>query len=534
MAYDLGQLTRTPQNRPIAGTAQVPNSAGGYSWVVDDWTRLNRFLILGADGPTYYASKETHALGNLEVVERCVKQDGPRTVAILRDISLSGRAPKVDPTIAALAVCVSLGDDETKRAGWLAVPDVCRTATHLFQFLNHAHQLRGWGRGLRTAIRRWYDDKPADALAYQVVKYREREGWSHRDALRVGHPKTHQALYRWIVSGELGDDVPPIVHDFVRIQAAETAGHAAAILRESPDLPRETVPNEYLTHPGVWDALLVNMPMTAMIRNLATMTRVGLIKPGSAAERTVVDRLADGDRIRKARVHPVAVLAALCTYASGQSARGSSSWTPAPRVVDALDAAFYMAFGNIVPSGARRLIALDVSGSMTVGEVAGIPGLHPRLASAAMSLTTAASGDPYQAIAFTGNGGPVRSTLHRSVTPLPLSARQRLDDVVRMTSNLPFGATDCALPMLVAMKQGWEIDLFEVYTDSETWAGSIHPAQALAQYRQQTGINARLAVVGMVSNGFTIADPNDAGMLDVVGFDTATPDLLSGFAAGRL
>ena len=73
-----------------------------------------------------------------------------------------------------------------------------------------------------------------------------------------------------------------------------------------------------------------------------------------------------------------------------------------------------------------------------------------------------------------------------------------------------------------------------VYTDSETWAGNVHPVQALRQYRRATGIAAKLVVVGMVSNGFTIADPADAGMLDVVGFDTATPRLVADFARGAL
>ena len=47
-----GQFNRriTPQSQPIPGSAQVPNSAGGYTWQVDDWTRLDRFLILGAEG----------------------------------------------------------------------------------------------------------------------------------------------------------------------------------------------------------------------------------------------------------------------------------------------------------------------------------------------------------------------------------------------------------------------------------------------------------------------------------------------------
>jgi 60 kDa SS-A/Ro ribonucleoprotein len=57
------------------------------------------------------------------------------------------------------------------------------------------------------------------------------------------------------------------------------------------------------------------------------------------------------------------------------------------------------------------------------------------------------------------------------------------------------------------------------------------PAQALREYRERAGIAARLAVVGMVADEFTIADPEDPGMLDIVGFDTATPAVVTGFAA---
>jgi 60 kDa SS-A/Ro ribonucleoprotein len=101
-------------------------------------------------------------------------------------------------------------------------------------------------------------------------------------------------------------------------------------------------------------------------------------------------------------------------------------------------------------------------------------------------------------------------------------------------SDLPFGGTDCALPMRYATATQRQIDTFVIYTDAETWAGEIHPAQALREYRRASGIDARLIVVGMVSNGFTIADPADQGMLDVVGFDTATPQLISYFARGAL
>ena len=115
------------------------------------------------------------------------------------------------------------------------------------------------------------------------------------------------------------------------------------------------------------------------------------------------------------------------------------------------------------------------------------------------------------------------------LTPLATSPRQRLDDVLRATSELQFGGTDCALPMVEALKNRWAVDAFVIYTDSETWVGNIHPVQALRDYRERMGIAAKLVVVAMASNGFSIADPDDAGMLDVVGFDAATPQLLGDF-----
>jgi 60 kDa SS-A/Ro ribonucleoprotein len=42
-------------------------------------------------------------------------------------------------------------------------------------------------------------------------------------------------------------------------------------------------------------------------------------------------------------------------------------------------------------------------------------------------------------------------------------------------------------------------------------------------------IRPRLIVVGMTSNGFTIADRDDAGTVDVVGFDSAVPSVMADF-----
>ena len=48
MSYLKRHFTRrAPQWVPIPGSGQVPNSAGGFAWAVDAWTRLHRFLVLG-------------------------------------------------------------------------------------------------------------------------------------------------------------------------------------------------------------------------------------------------------------------------------------------------------------------------------------------------------------------------------------------------------------------------------------------------------------------------------------------------------
>src|SRR5262249_26285840 len=115
--------------------------------------------------------------------------------------------------------------------------------------------------------------------------------------------------------------------------------------------------------------------------------------------------------------------------------------------------------------------------------------------------------------------------------PLPLTAKSSLPEAMKATQGA-FGRTDCSQPMLDALLRKLEVDVFVVYTDNETWAGNVHPVQALQRYRQATRIPARLIVVGLTATGYSIADPNDGGMLDVVGFDSAAPAVMSQFAAG--
>ena len=124
----------TPQSQPIPGSTQVRNSNSGYSWQVDDWTRLDRFLILGAEGGTYYIGERELVKQNHDALIRCIKQDGIRAVNRIVEISDAGRAPKNDPAIFGLALVVTHGDAQAKAHAFANLNKVCRIGTHLFHF----------------------------------------------------------------------------------------------------------------------------------------------------------------------------------------------------------------------------------------------------------------------------------------------------------------------------------------------------------------------------------------------------------------
>lgn len=541
---------RTPQRQPIPGqeARQVKNSAGGYVYDIGDWKRLERFLVLGSAGGTYYAGERTLTVQNAKAVKRCIDEDGLRVVVKTTEISDQGRAPRNDEALFVLAMCFAFGNNETRHAASASLSAVARTGMHLFQFVHFVTSMTGWNRSLRTAIAHWYNDKSPSDVAYQVVKYQSRRmeeknpatDWSHRDVLRLAHPRPrtelHSDIFRWAIHG-WGSPEEHAEAEVSQIWAFEMAKRATTeseiiSLINSYRLTREMIPTKWLNSVNVWEALLQRMPLEATIRNLGKMTAVGLLGALSDASILISGRLRDQEYLRKSRVHPLKVLVALRTYSQGHGVRGKLSWNPVGQVIDALDDAFYLSFGNVEPTGKRICLALDVSGSMG-SEIAKMP-IRCCEATAAMAMVTARSEPNYHITAFCDR-----------LVKLPVTPRQRLDDVMRMTHQANFGGTDCALPMLEAIKGKIPVDAFVIYTDNESWFSNWgHPSQALQEYRKsmrtlreyrdKTGIDARLVAVGMTATKCSIADTEDRNSMNVVGFDTAAPQLISDFVAGKI
>lgn len=496
----------------------VLNNEKGYVFALDDWKCLERFLILGTEGGTYYASEKKLTLENTQLIQKLLASDGLRFISEILDASYKGKAHKNDYALYALALAIAFGDNTTKAHAGVSLPQVARTASHLTQFLAYVTEFRGWGRALKRAVANWYEQKPIKDLSYQMTKYSNRNGWTQFDVLNAAHPKdeSKNELFRYFTKGNVPENIE-------YIQIVEKAKTASALdlsnLILEYRLPQELIPNEHRNDPIVWQALLnAGMPMTAIIRNIAAMTSYGALD--SAHTDIICNKLTDKEAINGARIHPLSVIAAMLTYKSGHGNKGNLTWKPIGRIIDALDESFYLAFDAIEPSNKRISIGLDVSGSMNGGECGGITGLTPRIASAVLCMATIRVEKRYSVHGFSDTFIDLSEHIGK---------RTALDSVIRNISNLPFAGTDCSLPIETARKSKEEYDAFIIYTDNETYAGRIHPFQSLNLYRKETGINAKLIVVGMTSTGFTIADPSDAGMLDVVGLSTGTPAAISSF-----
>ena len=512
--------TPIPQSEPL-DERQVRNQSGGYAYPVDDRVRFHRFLILGSEGGTYYQDERTLTLENAKACQRHINTFGPQAVDHIAMIARERRAPRISPLLFTLAMAASADSDATRECALDHLPDVAATASHLEEFAGYVNSMRGWGRGLRRAVSGWYTGKDASDVAYQAIKYRNRSGWTHRDLLRKAHPETERDsdlwhIFEWIARGTVPPKFESLAHIHNYLEAQECGLPRLLELITDHDLPREAIPTEMLQKDEVWAALGPKMPATAFIRNLPALTSHKAIRPMEyqwATDR--IHGMGPTER-RAALVHPFHMLTALLVYRNGRSIRGDATWEPVPQITQALDLAFDNSFSAAASTGQRVYLAVDVSGSMGAHTVGKISGFTARMAAAAVTMMVARRERNHYIKMFDTMPHDIHVAAHDSLT-----------DVMR---NTPAGgATDLAQPMLHAAKERIPVDCFIIATDGETWAGRVHPAKALQQYRDAMGIPAKAVQLAFHSTGTSVMDPADAGTLDIPGFDAALPAVLHDF-----
>ena len=494
---------------------QVKNEAGGYVFEANAWTRLERFLILGADTDTYYVGKQKLARDNAGNLLACIAEDGIRTVDVIAQVSNTGRAPKNDAAIFALALCVAKGNPTVKAHALAKLTDVCRTGTHLFAFLEECKGLGvKWGRMFKRGVTAWYL-RDATSLGFQLMKYRQRGGWSHQDALRLTHPKTEdaalKALFAALMDKTVDENLPKAYKAFMEISEAGISKSRVIDLIQSHRLPWEVVPTEMHKDRDVWAALLPNMGYTALVRNLGRLSNLGLTEVGGKTLTTVLDKLGN---VPQGRIHPIQLMIAMKRYSSGKGDKGDMTWTPCSQVTKAINDAFYLSFDKQDKCNKSVRVAIDVSGSMSMGS--GVLGFRLHEVAGCMAMAVLHAFPNSEVIGVDG-----------AIHNFDFHGR-RLDDVARILGNIQGGITNLAL--VHEYKTASTPDMTVMYSDNITWQGHhVHEAWAKAK---RANPNAKTVNVVMVPNHYSLHPQEDQTVLQVAGFDASVPSLIAAFLNG--
>jgi len=580
---------KTGQMAPRVGHEAImtKNSAGGFTYTVSDKELLERILILGTNSNTYYSNATKLTSDAIDSVKKMVDDGhGAMVIETVKDIYSSGRAPKLEPTFFVLALLTQSSMPKEVRTSALDLVASLRTFAHLYTWEGMRKTIGGkkqFGRGVRSRLLELVKSRNGKQFAYQSTKYRSRkfgnESWSIDDIIKLAHIPSReltidsQAVLLYLIKGmehvetffasqPENNDLTTVVSYLRAVEAVKTdtcTSDTAIQLIRKHNLPREVLNTKLLSDVNVWNALLfttsvgeggkvvrrVTMPITALFRNLGVMSQRGVFTDDVAE--LVADHITKESVLRGGRVHPVAVLVALNTYNLGRGIKGSLTWPVNKKISNALEEAFYVAFGTVEGTGKRVFHAVDCSGSMTAAMCA-VPNLTACQAVSCLTIEAVRREHKYAALMKErGVNIPVVQDVmlfNHTSTMVEIKPTHKLEEVQRLIQAQNFGSTDCSLPMLKAIEQykssdgkAGLYDLFVVYTDSETYFNpKIHPSEALDQYRELTKIDAKMVVVATTPTSHSIGYEGKEMKysLNIAGFDLNGPELIRNFAKGSL
>ena len=467
-----------------------------------------RFLLTGSETGVYKAgSGGALRVENNPAFLQELQSFGPPVVdQILQPGNNAGAA------LFALAAASSprYATKETNARALAALPLVAAKARDLAVFAAYAGAMRGWGRGLRTAISNWYEQQPAEALVSQILKRPGKHLRDHRAILRRAHPKAEalaqNALYQWISDGELGHLATPEVRETVLRRAhgyelVSKAESLAAVLRliEDYKLKPAMIPARWKTSPAVWEALIDHLSYRQLLRYLGALTQTGLLARGSEYSALAVARLADRRRVAAAGVHPLRIASAMRRYRLAGHAVES--------IFDALEEALHLAAEYATPRiyGKRLLVAIDGTGSMQGASVTGMPEVPAALAAVTLALSLARACDRTEVVAF-----------EQEVRPVDFGPGIRIAEALNRVGAKP-SRGDVTAPLREAAWNRSRFDAVVIVTDRLSRKSGL--AEAWKMYRESTGVPAKLALVQLSSRDLSGRDAGGTdNSLDAIAF----------------
>ena len=310
---------RYPQHPGASAEVNAPS--------VEDWTRLRRFLVLGSEAASYFASTPTLTAESATAVERCVRANGPRAVAEIVPVSAPAGRRRATRPCSAWRWRPASAMPRRAAPRWTrcrASPGRARTCS------SSRRSSRASAAGGARCAARWPLVRGPAGRRARPAGGRAPPARGHRAPRppAPGPPRPARVRRQPVRRADGGPRAPvrldrpgrlerrPAPHGRgVRPRAGRAdARRDGAARRRVPPAARGG-PARAPHAPDVWAALLADMPLTALVRNLARMTRArrgvraqrgqaGDHRHRQAAKRQVQDALARIHGLREVPTQP--------------------------------------------------------------------------------------------------------------------------------------------------------------------------------------------------------------------------------------
>lgn len=478
-------------------------------------------LLTNTLGHTFYASiGENYAVAK-DVHQRILSQDpafAARAIVYAREQGFM----RLQPIIG--LVYLSLADRTLFRA---IFPRVILTPGDLLDFVQivRSKQIRtGLGRAIKEVINRWLNG----ISEYHLIKYGSDAGakLSLRDTLRLTHPQPvdpqHDALFLYLTDrqkwrdtyGEQIATLLPQIDAVERLKRADDGAEIRALIQQGR-LPYEVVTGAIRPDTATWSLLVRQMPYLALLRQLNTLQRAGVLADAETVG-YIVERLTNIEALRKAKVLPFRLHSAWVAFTAATEQE--------QRIAQALEQALEQAFVNLPKLPGVVAIAPDVSGSMS-GSIS-----HP-------------SKVRYIDIAAIFCGALLKASSRSIVLPfeinvvkIKLTADQPLMQTVAQLTAIGGGGTAVSAPISELLKRRTAVDVFIGITDNVEWAtdgdGNRGFLATWRRYRETVAPRAQAFLITIAPYPHAVAPQEEPGVHYIYGWADHVPAYIAQTIAG--
>lgn len=489
---------------PVA-TARNAEEAPAHAYPDDH--ALAQLAVTGSFGTLFYSRPEAELARVLELAERVE----PRFLAKAAVYARINAHMKDMPAV--LLAVLARRDPALFRAAFGRVVDNGKMLRTFVQVVRSGRTGRkSLGSAPKAMVQAWL----AAASDRDILEASVGKDPSLADVIRMVHPTpqtaARRALYAWVL-GKPCDvaALPAALQNWLAFKAAPEGKVPAVPFQMLTQLPLTAEHWAELADAASWQMLR---------QGLNTFLRHGAFARSEAVGRAAA-KLADPQRIARARLFPYQLMVALSTVAPEM---------PAP-IRDALHAAMEASVANLPRLAGSVAVCPDVSGSMG----GPVTGWRKGATSAVRCIDVAAL---VAATVLRANPQAEVLPFETKVRELRLEPRDTIATNAARLAALGGGGTNCSAPLAWLNARGEAPDLVLFVSDNQSWvdaAGGGQSTAMLAEWERlkRRNAKARLVAIDIAPYGTTQAAERD-DILNVGGFSDAVFDQVAAFARGEM